>query len=123
MRFDTKLGNGICAILCIPCACDKCTSMLDKPWITCLTPKQQPRYRPVTDCSYWPILGSFNNCNIIILSQKSTTSEDFDEINHVVLDGINDNMGSLAQPGKYVSINKRDTSIMGYARKEQLVLG
>ena len=30
LRFDTKLGMGVCAICRIPCACDSCTSMLDK---------------------------------------------------------------------------------------------
>ena len=34
LSFDPKLGNGICAILRIPCACVTCTSMLDKPWIS-----------------------------------------------------------------------------------------
>ena len=34
LRFDPKLGNGICAICRIPCACVACTSMLDKPWIS-----------------------------------------------------------------------------------------
>ena len=33
LRFDTKLGMGICSILCIPCACVACKSMLEKPWI------------------------------------------------------------------------------------------
>ena len=33
LHFDPKLGNGICAILRIPCDCVACTSMLDKPWI------------------------------------------------------------------------------------------
>ena len=33
-RFDPKLGNGICEIRHIPCACVACTSMLDKPWIS-----------------------------------------------------------------------------------------
>ena len=33
LRFDTKLGHGICAILRIPCVCVGCTSLLDKPWI------------------------------------------------------------------------------------------
>ena len=33
LRFDTKLGNGVCAIRRIPCACVACTSMLDKTWI------------------------------------------------------------------------------------------
>ena len=34
LRFDTKLGMGICAILRILCACVACTSMLDKNWIS-----------------------------------------------------------------------------------------
>ena len=34
LRFDQKLGMGVCAILRIPCACVACTSMLDKPWIS-----------------------------------------------------------------------------------------
>ena len=33
LRFDPKLCNGVCAILCIPCACVACTPMLYKPWI------------------------------------------------------------------------------------------
>ena len=71
--------------------------MLDKPWICGLTLQQQPRYQPVTDFSYWPVLGSFNNWNIITLSQKVTTSGSFDNIHKVVLDGISDNMASLVQ--------------------------
>ena len=31
LRFDTKLGIGVCAIHRIPCACVACTSMLEKP--------------------------------------------------------------------------------------------
>ena len=34
LLFDQKPGNGICAILCILCACVACTSILDKPWIS-----------------------------------------------------------------------------------------
>ena len=34
LSFDPKLGMGICAIRCIPCACVECTSILDKPWIS-----------------------------------------------------------------------------------------
>ena len=33
LRFDPKLGCGICAILRISCACVTCTSMLEKPSI------------------------------------------------------------------------------------------
>ena len=37
LRFDPKLGMGVCAIHCIPCACVSCTSMLDKPWISVIS--------------------------------------------------------------------------------------
>ena len=40
MRFDPKLGHGICAISHIPCACVECTPMLDKPWIYGITSKK-----------------------------------------------------------------------------------
>ena len=33
LRFYPKLGYGIFAILCIPCACVGCTLMPEKPWI------------------------------------------------------------------------------------------
>ena len=71
-------------------------------------------YRPVTDFSYWPVIGSFNNWNIITLSQKATTSEAFEEIHQVVLDGISDNMASLVQSGKYGSMKTTFTSTMVY---------
>ena len=41
LRFDTKLGMGVCAILRIPCACVACTSMLDKPWISGISSDKQ----------------------------------------------------------------------------------
>ena len=69
--------------------------MLDKPWVNFFPPQQQYRYQPVVDFSYWTFLGSFNNWNIITLSHKATTSEDFEDINQVVLDGISDNMASF----------------------------
>ena len=34
LRFDPNLGNGICEILRITCACVACTLMLDKSWIS-----------------------------------------------------------------------------------------
>ena len=92
LRFDPKLGNGVCAIRHIPCACVACTSMLDKSWISGIPSDEQERYKPFTKCSYWPVLGSFKNWNIILLSQKSTASDSFDEIHQVVLNGISDNM-------------------------------
>ena len=45
--------------------------------------------------TYWSVLGSFKNGDIIKLSQKSTSSDTFDEIHQVVIDEIIDNMASL----------------------------
>ena len=59
--FDTKLGHGTCAIRCIPCSCTLYTSIMDQPWVTGLLYQQQPCYQPSKYCTYWPMLGSFNN--------------------------------------------------------------
>ena len=95
MSFDPKLGNDVCAIRCISCACVACTSMIEKPWVYGITPNKQEHYKPLTKCTYWPVLGPFKNWNIIQLSHNSTPYEAFDEIHQVVLDGISDNMASL----------------------------
>ena len=92
LRFDPKLAMGECAIIRIPCACVVCTSMLDKPWISGIPSDKQDLYKPVTNRTYWPVLGYFNNWNIILLSSKSTSSDTFDEIHQVVIDEISDNM-------------------------------
>ena len=57
---------------------------------------------------------SFNNCNIIELSHKSTPSDTFDEISQVVLDVISDTMASIVELGKYVAINIPDTTTNGF---------
>ena len=62
----------------------------------------------------WPVLGAFNNWIIIEFSSKSTSSEKFDAIHQVVLDGISDNMASLVESGKYGAINTTDTSTNGF---------
>ena len=56
----------------------------------------------------------FKNCNIIELSQKSTSSDTFDEIHQVFLDGISDDMDSLVESGKYGAIKITDTSTNGF---------
>ena len=83
--------------------------MLEKPWIPILAPKEQPCYRPLADLSCWLDLGSFNSWNIMTLSHKDTTSEDFEEIHQVFIDGISENMASLVQSGKYGTMNTTDT--------------
>ena len=101
---------GIYAIRDIPCACVACTSMLYKPWMSGIPLDEQERYKTVTKCTYWPVFGSFNNWNIILLSQKSTPYDAFDEIHQVILDIISDNMASLVESVKYGAINTTDTT-------------
>ena len=114
LRFDPKLGHGICVIHRIPCACVAFTSMVDQPCIYGILKKKQARYQPVTDCTYWPVLGSYKNWNIINLKPKSTPFEMFDDIHQVVIDGTSDNMATLVQYGMYGVINTYATIISGY---------
>ena len=108
LSFDPKLGNVVCEILLIPCACVACTRMLEKTWILGITSDKQERYKPVTNCTDWSVLGSFNNWNIIQLSQKSTPYDKIDEMHQVAIDGISDNMDSLVESVQYGAINKTD---------------
>ena len=91
-----KLGHEKCTIWWIPCACVACTSMLGKTWGPCVSHIQQPCYQTVVYCTYWPVLDSLNNWNIIKFANKNTFCEDFDEVHRFVLDGISENMKSLA---------------------------
>ena len=84
--------------------------MIYKHWIYGIPSKKQAHYQPITDCTYWPVMGSYNNWNIIELTPKSTYFEAFDEIYQVVLDGISENMASLVQSGMYGTINTDDTT-------------
>ena len=88
LRFDPKIVHGICVICHIPCACVVCTSILYKPWIYGIPSNKQARYQPFAKFNYWPVMGSYNNWNIIELIPKSTPFEPFDEIHKVFLDGI-----------------------------------
>ena len=94
LRFDPKLGHGICEIICKPCACVACTSILDKPWISDIPSTKQACYQHFTNCTYFKVVGSYNNWNIIDLTPKSIPFEAFDDIHKVVLDGISENMAS-----------------------------
>ena len=88
--------------------------MLDKPWISGIPSDKQDCYKPVTKCTYWPVLGDFTNWNMIQLSSKSTSSDTFDGIHQVVLDVISDNMSSLVESDKYGAINTIDTYTNGF---------
>ena len=60
------------------------------------------------------MLGYFNNWNITKLTNNGISSEDFDAINHIALDGISGNMDFLVQTGKYGAMNTIDTKKTGY---------
>ena len=107
MPFDTKLGHGTCEIRQITRGCTQCTSMFDKPWYTGVPPHQQQRYQSIIDFTHSPVLGSFNNWNIVQLSHKQTSSKDIDKGNQVVIDGTNDNMAVLVQTVKYDDIKQQ----------------
>ena len=114
LRFYPKLAMGECAISHISCACVACTSILDRPWISGISSDKQEHYKPVTKCTYWKVLGAFNNWNIIQFSSESTSSYTFDEIPQVVIDGISDNMSSFIESGKYGAINTTHSSTNGF---------
>ena len=114
LRIDLKLGNGKCTIRRIPCAGTAGTTMLDKPWVKVSNPTRHLHYQTVEYCTYWPVLGYFNNWIIIQFTNKTTTNKDFDTVHKVVLDGISDNMSATIHNGKYGVINIADTTTMGY---------
>ena len=70
----------------------------------------QARYQLVTNCTYWTVLGSYKNWNIIEITPKYIPFEAFDEIHKFVLDRIIENMASLVQPGMYGAINTDNTT-------------
>ena len=72
--------------------------------------KKKARYEPVIYCTYWPVLGSYKNWNIIHLTPKSTPFEAFNRIHKVVLDGISYNIASLVQSGMYGAISTDDNT-------------
>ena len=106
--LDYILGQGICEMRLIPCACVDCTSMLEKTWSTGISHYEQPHYHPVLDCTYWPVLGYFKTYNMIIFTNKSTSSEHFGDIHKIILEGISDKMEYLVKKVKCGPINTTD---------------
>ena len=50
--------------------------MLNQPWDPVIPVQKQLHYQPVKYFTYWHMLGSFKNWNIIQLSHKATSCED-----------------------------------------------
>ena len=97
----------------MPFDCTLCTSILDQPWITGFPVQQQPHYQPLKDCTYWSVLGSFNNCNVLKSSYKATSSEEIDKILQVLLYGISENMAAFCRNNEYGAINTIETATIG----------
>ena len=114
IHLDPKLVRVKCATLWIPCICVACTNMLENPWYTDADCSQQHFYQPVIGCTYWSVLCTFNNWNIIQFTNKTKPKKKFDDIHKVVLDGIRDNMSSLAKTSKYGAINTVNAKKKGY---------
>ena len=70
-----------------------------KPCISVIQSTKQAHYQPVINCTYWPVMGPYNNWTTIEITPKSIPFEAFDEIHQVVLDGISENMASVVQSG------------------------
>ena len=98
----------------IPCAFIACTTMMYKPWYPGVPQDQQPCYHMVLDSKYWPVWGIYNTCNIMNFTNKTTSSEDFNDNYKVVFDGISENMDLLVHTGKYGVINTTETTKMEY---------
>ena len=94
LRLYPKLGLGKFAIRQIHCACVACANILDKAWDPGVSHSQKPCYQPVVDCTYWPMLGSFNNWNSTKLANKTMLRKKFDKVHRVVLDCISEKFRS-----------------------------
>ena len=57
---------------------------------------------------------TFNKCNIFNFTNKTTSSEESDDISKVLLHGISENMSWLVYTGECGTINTTDPKIMGY---------
>ena len=65
--------------------------MLELPWIFGI-PQKKARYQPEKYCTYWQVMASYKNWNIIHLTPISTPFETFDMIHQVIVDSKSDNM-------------------------------
>ena len=113
MRFDPKILHCTFAIRHIPCVCTSYTSILDQPWVKSLSAQQQPFYQPFQYCTFWPVLGSFTNLNILKFSHKATSSEEIEARHQVLLEVISENVDALVQTDKYSTISTTYTATMG----------
>ena len=70
LYLEPKLGQVICEIWWIQCACVVCTEILNKQWYPGVLHTEHPQYKPILECTHRTALGSFNNRIIIKFNNK-----------------------------------------------------
>ena len=86
IRADPFLGVGYVAVRQITCSCSVCLSKLYFSWNRSQYKYNQDQYRGENqNCVYWPIIGSYNNWQIIhfVCSRKQHKSIDTDINFHI----------------------------------------
>ena len=86
IRADPLLGVGYVAVRQITCSCSVCLSKLYFSWNRSQYKYNQDQYRGENqNCVYWPIIGSYNNWQIIhfVCSRKQHKSIDTDINFHI----------------------------------------
>ena len=67
------------------------TTTLINIWIPGVSQTSHPIYNAVEYFTYFPVLGTYNNCNTITVIIKATFIEYFFEIHRVDIDVVSDN--------------------------------
>ena len=73
-----------------------------------------PHYKPVMKCSYFTVLGIYNNCNIIYFCDKYTAIEYIYLFCRIAIDVISDNITYILKKIRYGSIINIYPITIGY---------
>ena len=76
--------------------------MLDKPWIYGILSDKQERYKPVTKCTYWLVLGSFTIGTLSYCLRFGHGKEFVDGLNDVDKRYIYQLMSKVQLPGSVI---------------------
>ena len=95
------------ALCCVPCACNGCLSQLDLPWEPSVPARMQQPYQPVgVGCKLWQIFEGLNDWKIMTLKlPKDGDTEELEETQAEVLEGIVDQTSDDVVPGGYGAVN------------------